>query len=152
MSESTAEVYSPRNHRSCRWQNRDWEGNWGPMNIAAMVLGFIIFWPIGLAVLFYNLFAQKGDFSRAVRTMKGQWRDMHDSYHRNGWQPTKSGNFAFDEYRAETLRRLDEERRRLEEEIEAFRDFQEELKRKRDRDEFDRFMDSRRPRSRPADE
>ncbi len=48
-----------------------------------------------------------------------------------------SGNVAFDAYREETLRRLEEEQR-------AFGAFMERLKRARDREEFERFMDERR--------
>jgi chromosome segregation ATPase len=55
-----------------------------------------------------------------------------------------TGNAAFEEYRRNELRRLDEERRKLDEEARAFRDFVEELKRAKDREEFDAFMAKRR--------
>ena len=48
-----------------------------------------------------------------------------------------SGNSAFDSYRDETLRRLEEEQR-------AFGEFMERLKRARDQEEFERFMSERR--------
>lgn len=48
-----------------------------------------------------------------------------------------SGNAAFDDYRDETMRRLEEEQR-------AFGDFMERLKRARDQEEFERFMSERR--------
>ena len=50
---------------------------------------------------------------------------------------TSSGNAAFDAYRDETLKRLEEEQR-------AFGDFMERLKRARDQEEFERFMAERR--------
>ena len=50
---------------------------------------------------------------------------------------------AFDEYKAGELERLERERQRLAEEQKAFGDFLDELKRKQDREEFDRFMASR---------
>lgn len=50
---------------------------------------------------------------------------------------TSSGNAAFDSYREETLKRLEEEQR-------AFGDFMERLKRARDQEEFERFMAERR--------
>ncbi|CAN1724280.1 DUF2852 domain-containing protein [Hyphomicrobium sp. 1Nfss2.1] len=55
-----------------------------------------------------------------------------------------SGNAAFDEYRADTLRRLDEER-------EKFRDFLEQRRKARDREAFDRYISERwgRPGDRP---
>ncbi len=55
-----------------------------------------------------------------------------------------TGNAAFEEYRRNELKRLDEERRKLDEEARAFRDFVEELKRAKDREEFDAFMAKRR--------
>jgi hypothetical protein len=57
---------------------------------------------------------------------------------------TGTGNAAFEEYRRNELRRLEEERRKLDEEARAFRDFVEELKRAKDREEFDAFMAKRR--------
>jgi hypothetical protein len=118
------------------------------MNIAMMVLGFILFWPVGLAILFYNIYASPGDFDRWVRKSKDQWGDFNqwDSYNMGSHSHRRStGNAAFDDYRTETLRRLDEERRGLEEEVRAFDEFRDELRRKRDRDEFDRFMRDQKP-------
>jgi hypothetical protein len=51
-----------------------------------------------------------------------------------------SGNRAFDEYRNETLRRLEEEQR-------EFRDFLDRLRFAKDKTEFDQFMAERRNRS-----
>jgi hypothetical protein len=55
-----------------------------------------------------------------------------------------SGNAAFDDYREEQLRRLEEERRRLDEEVEAFHEYMDNLRKAKDREEFDRFMSDRR--------
>ena len=57
------------------------------------------------------------------------------------WQPgpPSSGNRAFDEYRTETLRRLEEEQR-------EFRDFLDRLRMAKDKQEFDQFMAERRNR------
>ena len=54
-----------------------------------------------------------------------------------------SGNAAFDAYKREQMKRLDEERRKLEDEQKAFRDFVEKVRRAKDQDEFDRFMTER---------
>jgi len=51
--------------------------------------------------------------------------------------PTTSGNRAFDEYRSETLKRLEEEQR-------EFKDFLARLRFAKDRAEFDQFMADRR--------
>ena len=54
-------------------------------------------------------------------------------------QRRSSGNRAFDEYRAETLRRLEDEQR-------EFHDFLDRLRQARDKAEFDQFMADRRNR------
>ena len=59
------------------------------------------------------------------------------------WRPPSSGNRAFDEYRAETLRRLEDEQR-------EFREFLERLRFAKDKTEFDQFMADRRNRPAPG--
>jgi hypothetical protein len=63
---------------------------------------------------------------------------------RDWWgAPRSSGNRAFDEYKEETLRRLEEEQR-------EFREFLERLRFSKDRAEFDQFMAERRNRQGPT--
>jgi len=47
-------------------RSRRRKGVWTPVSIGLMVLGFVIFWPLGLAVLAYNIWAEPGDFQRWV--------------------------------------------------------------------------------------
>lgn len=124
---------------------------WSPLTIALMVVGFILWWPVGLAVLGYILWGENfgGSAEKAQRFVDRQksWMGKCGARHeaRHGWQNTaSSGNAAFDDYRAEQLRRLEEERRRLDEEIEAFHEHMANLRKARDREEFDRFMADRR--------
>ena len=56
-----------------------------------------------------------------------------------GFGPPSSGNRAFDEYRVETLKRLEEEQT-------EFKDFLDRLRHAKDKDEFDQFMAQHRPR------
>ena len=58
-----------------------------------------------------------------------------------GWHASR--NHAFEDYKRATLERLEAERRKLAEEERAFADFLRELRNARDREEFDRFMQSR---------
>ena len=121
---------------------------WSPLTIALMVLGFVIFWPLGLAMLAYilwgEMFGGSSDKAEAWVNKSKAWcqnnKYRHHGY--NGWQQS-SGNAAFDDYRAEQLKRLEEERRRLEEEGRAFAEFVTNLRRARDKEEFDRFMAER---------
>ena len=70
----------------------------------------------------------------------GSWRNWCGG----GGNPTppSSGNHAFDDYRAETLRRLEEEQS-------EFSNFLERLRFAKDKAEFDQFMAERRQTPRP---
>src|SRR5690606_17655206 len=57
---------------------------------------------------------------------------------------SSTGNAAFDEWRKQELSRLDEERRKLDDARAEFESYAEELRRARDKEEFDRFMSKRR--------
>ncbi len=123
---------------------------WGPLTIALMVLGFIVFWPLGLAMLAYILwgefFGGSPEKAEAWINQKKAWCSnqnwQHQSHHHGNWRQS-SGNAAFDDYRTEQLKRLDEERKRLDEEIQQFQDYMRNLRMARDREEFDRFMRER---------
>jgi hypothetical protein len=65
----------------------------------------------------------------------------HGGWH-GGWPGPSSGNRAFDEYRSETLQRLEEEQR-------EFREFLQRLRMAKDKSEFDQFMTERRNRPAP---
>jgi len=113
-----------------------------PAWIALMVLGFIVFWPVGLALLAFLLWS--GRMGCHTHRGRGRWhfedkaRDFRGSRWRD-WarRQTSSGNVAFDEYREETLRRLEEEH-------EEFKEFLRNLRHAKDKAEFDRFMAERR--------
>ena len=121
---------------------------WGPLTIALMVLGFIVWWPLGLAMLAYILWGENfgGSAEKAQGWVNRQraWarENCGPGHHRHGFRHS-SGNAAFDDYRAEQLKRLEEERKRLDEEISAFHEHMRNLRMARDREEFDRFMRDR---------
>jgi hypothetical protein len=109
-----------------------------PAWIALIVLGFVYWWPIGLAVLAFLI--GSGRFC-AWNNRMSRWPagiDMRGAG--TWWRPSRSGNQAFDNYRAETLRRLEEEQR-------EFQEFLRRLRMARDKEEFDQFMEERRGRS-----
>ena len=111
-------------------RGREWTGPNLPKPawIAIMVLGFIVFWPIGLAILGFLLFT--GRLGSCADSC--DWISVKSKMRRGA----STGNAAFDEYREETLRRLDEERR-------EFAMFMERLRRAKDQAEFDQFMAER---------
>lgn len=135
------------------WQDHPWY--WGPhwarhnlprpLAIAVTVLGFILWWPVGLAILFYMIGSGRmgcRSFRRYGNNTGAPWQGGAPW---SGWKswcaserpaPT-SGNHAFDEYRTETLRRLEEEQK-------EFAAFLERLRFAKDKSEFDQFMTERR--------
>ena len=121
-----------------------------PAFIFAMIAGFIWFWPLGLATLAY-LVGSGRIGGRCRDRAVGRWYNnaQPGSDAGRGWgrwgqagpaQPAPSGNQAFDDYRAETIRRLEEEQK-------EFVEYLERLRRAKDKAEFDQFMSDRR---RPA--
>jgi hypothetical protein len=137
-----------------------------PAWIAVMVLSFILVWPVGLAVLAYLLWSGRmgscarrdgwGEDPRARWERKmARLQEKLDRWSAGGaaargWRGrpgghgayAPSGNRAFDEYRSETLRRLEEE-------ANEFRVFLERLRHAKDKAEFDQFMADRRQRPTP---
>ena len=75
--------------------------------------------------------------------MEGEFGDSRCGHHRRKHGFEKTGNVAFDEYRTAELERLEEERRQLEAEKAEFETFLVELRRVKDKEEFDRFMAAR---------
>jgi hypothetical protein len=137
-----------------------------PAWIALTVVSFLVAWPIGVLMLgiligsrrmgcwsnSYNPDRWQRRMDRFQRGMESMQRGMeHMQAKAAQWQNRayaplgSSGNRAFDEYRAETLRRLEEEQR-------DFRDFLDRLRQAKDKAEFDQFMAERRNRPQPPTE
>jgi len=68
---------------------------------------------------------------------------------RRGFYAASTGNSAFDDWKAGEIARLEEERRKLQDAHREFSDFLNNVRRAKDREEFERFMNERR--NRPAD-
>ena len=111
--------------RAENWLDERGKGAW----IAAMVLGFIFVWPVGLAILAYMIWSKRM-FNKSCSSMTRN----NGRYARHAMKT--SGNSAFDAYKSETLRRLEEEQNN-------FESFLERLREAKDKSEFDQFMDER---------
>lgn len=132
-----------------------------PAWIALTVLGFMAWWPVGLAVLAFTI--GSGRMGCGFRGGPDRWQHKMErmqskmdwmrgkmsgdnpggSAQGSFWSSTpSSGNRAFDDYRTETLRRLEDEQR-------EFKDFLERLRFAKDKTEFDAFMNERRGRPGP---
>jgi hypothetical protein len=111
-----------------------------PAWIALMILGFMVWWPIGLTALAFMVGSGRMPvFNNGL----SRWQTRMDQMRGGGtwWHPSRSsGNKAFDDYRTETLHRLEDEQR-------EFQDFLARLRMAKDKAEFDQFMAERRGRS-----
>ena len=145
---------------------------WKPIEFIAMILGFIVFWPIGLAILLAKLWQKKqgyaGDIPSFVEAkFREKWHEKWEGKMARHWAccgtsggrhwefrsgMRSSGNVAFDEWREAELARLEEERQKLLAAEREFADYMENLRRAKDREEFDRFMAARRDRPSQAGE
>ena len=114
--------------------------------IALTILGFWMFWPLGLATLIFLMCTGR---TRAWKLeSRGRWYNMEGGRGCGGWgrggsRRTTSGNAAFDEYKSETLKRLEDEQK-------EFVDYLEKLRAAKDKAEFDQFMNDRRNRPEAA--
>ena len=137
---STTDTARPGGIRTAFRRAEAWldaRGKWAW--IATMVLGFVVFWPVGLALLAYMIWG-KQMFSRSCGHGRHHGHGQHD--HGQHWgrhayrAGMTTGNTAFDTYKAEALRRLEDEQ-------EAFEAFLQRLRSSKDKSEFDAFMEDR---------
>ncbi|MBI3701845.1 MAG: DUF2852 domain-containing protein [Afipia sp.] len=131
-----------------------WRPGWHPGMILVMVAGFIVWWPLGLAALAYTIWSRKmgcwthsydGRWANKMERMQYKMERMRNRMERRGFYGPSSGNRAFDDYRMETLRRLEEEQN-------EFREFLDRLRHAKDKQEFDEFMAQHRPRPTPPND
>lgn len=132
------------------------------LEIGAIVVGFIYWWPLAVAYVAWKIagypalsqmreFAQSGNFPKGSWSFAGnggsRFAQAYEQAKQRGMNRGRfggTGNWAFDEYRKAEIERLEARRRALQEESRAFAEFVEELKRAKDREQFDAFMAKRR--------
>ena len=121
----------------CGWGSG---GNWSGFNIAAMVLGFIIFWPIGLFLLFWNM------TGRSVKAIPGFFRNLKTkvsgAWGNDDWasMDEQTDNVVFNNYQETQRDRIREIKEEMKERSRRFKAFREDAKRRADEEEFNRFM------------
>lgn len=138
------------------------------MGVVLMILGFVWWWPIGLLILGFMIARRRRYGYGCAPQYNGQTPMMGAPPHMDRWERkmaraeqkverarakferfvggrgdwfahSSSGNAAFDDYRTQTLNRLEQEQH-------EFKDFLERLRFAKDRSEFDQFMAERRQR------
>ena len=136
---------------------------WRALEIAAIVLGFMVWWVVGLSLLLWKLWRNRQGYSTDMITaargafqenVMNRWPDISRSFSCGANRAPaarewgfasfrSSGNSAFDAWREGELARLEEERRKLEAAEREFSDYIESLRQAKDREEFERFMRDR---------
>ena len=111
-------------------------GHWSAANIAAMVLGFIIFAPIGFVILVWSI------LGNPVQELPGwvryQWNRI---FRGNSAGSVKNeDNVIFNEYQQTQHDRIREIKDEIRKRAEAFREFRANSQRRKDQQEFDDFM------------
>lgn len=121
------------------------KGNWSFLNIAAMIVGFILFWPVGLFLLFWNI------SGRDVRDVPSVIQEkcaamFNGSFFRSrGHQESAEGNSVFEEYQQTQYDRVTEIKEEIKDRSRRFKNFRSKAKRRADESEFKDFMSSDRP-------
>ncbi len=111
-------------------------GHWSAANIAAMVLGFIIFPPLGIVALVWTL------IGRPIQELPGWVKEKWNQFFRSGSRVTQgdTDNVVFNEYQQTQFDRIREIKDEIGRRTEAFRAFRFDAKRRQDRKEFEDFM------------
>jgi hypothetical protein len=133
-----------------------------PVGVALTVLGFMVWWPVGVATLAVFMGSRRmgcwhhgGEQGFGPDQWRDRWRERMEA-RREHWErkwarhcgpespgrSRSSGNRAFDAYRDETLKRLEDEEK-------EFREFLERLRFAKDKAQFDDFLANRRPPAAP---
>jgi len=116
-----------------------------PFELVAMILGFIVFWPLGLAILFWRLMRRGGWQANFAHNCGGNFAQKGFSGRGfSGMGFAQTGNSAFDEWKASELARLEAERHKLWEAQKAFAEHLDNLRKAKDRAQFDEFMNATR--------
>ena len=133
-------------------QGHYWRPGWHPGMILVMVAGFIVWWPLDLAALAYTIWSRKmgcydhhGRWANKMERMQYRMERMRSRMEGRAFYGPSSGNRAFDDYRMETLQRLEAEQS-------EFKDFLDRLRHAKDKQEFDEFMAQHKQRPTPPND
>jgi hypothetical protein len=113
-------------------------GHWSGANIAAMVLGFLVFPPLGFVVLLWTI------LGRPIQKLPAWVRDTWVRFFGGGNARTRneSDNIVFNEYQQTQYDRIREIKEEIKKRAGAFRAFRFDAKRRQDQQEFEDFMAS----------
>jgi hypothetical protein len=108
-----------------------------------MVVGFVLFWPIGLFVLYWMFTGR--DVRDLPQSIYRQWERVTGM--RNGVEgfgtDGQSGNVVFNEFQQTQYDRIREIKEEIKQRAHRFTEFRAAAKRRADEEEFNRFMADR---------
>lgn len=132
---SSSRPWSCGNGRSSSTANSH---RWSGINIAVMVLGFVMFWPLGLVVLAWIMTGR--DVRDLPAAIKARWHQFFGGGSVESRFMSGSDNIVFEEYQQTQYDRISEIKNEIRERAKHFKDFSMNAKRRADQEEFDRFM------------
>ena len=132
---STINQSGKRGHCCCNWGGK---ANWSGLNIAAMVLGFVVFWPVGLFILYWMF------TGRSVRELPqaigDTWSTVTSGRHDRNHRGERCDNTVFNQFQQTQYDRIREIKDEIKARSRRFAEFRADAKRRADEEEFNRFM------------
>ena len=129
---TTADQVHRHTRGHCCWGG---DGNWSTTNILALVLGFVIFWPIGLFFLYWII---KGRNIKDIpRSLSSKWSASPSNWFKKSHT---TDNVVFNEYQETQYDRIHEIKEEIRDRDERFTRFRDDIKRRADEAEFKEFM------------
>lgn len=108
--------------------------NWSAINIAVMVGSFMVFWPLGLFMVYWICTGRDAlELPDIVRNLVQRFKGQNLS-------SDSSNNAIFNEYQQTQYDRIREIKDEIQQRSKRFHTFRDEQKRKKDQDEFNLFM------------
>ena len=114
------------------------KGHWSPVNTAAMVLGFIFFWPVGLFMLYW--IASGRNVQELPQAIRHQWSNFSGFWNDSSSETRTSENVVFNTYQNTQYDRIREIKEEIRARAKRFSDFRADVKRRADEEEFNQFM------------
>ncbi len=144
MSSSSSSAVESSSGRSWKsWESaaekNGKKSNWSCMNITGMVLGFILFWPVGLFILFWILSGR--NVQELPAAIKRKWSEKF-----GGGKMTvmnerdDSGNSVFNAFQQTQYDRISEIKEEIRERARRFAEYRADAQRRADEAEFNQFM------------
>ncbi|MGH1359093.1 MAG: DUF2852 domain-containing protein [Burkholderiaceae bacterium] len=136
-SEAAVEPLSPfQRHDGCR--------QFTPLRIAMIVVGFLVFWPIGLALLVWTIWRDQIRETRVYQKLSScRGRHSGERSHRSAFMARRPSNSALASYLEREQDRLKAEQEKLAELVKAFEAFKDAESRSADQRDFDAFLRQR---------